>query len=401
MATFRKRGNWWSYRIDIGKDPVTNKRRQVTISESADFPDGFPRKVDAKTAAATHQHELDNGTYIKEKDILFPAFAKLWLKQYAKTTSKKSTIRVRQHESANLSKKFEFTKIKDITPMIYKNALDELHGGNETKKGLADSTISGIHSTGGMIFAYALEMKTIKHDPTENTKVPKTIKTVEELETEEEIPKFLEKEELARLLKTANEHGLKDDYLIFTILSYSGIRVGEFCALKKTDFDFEDFKLSITKTLYNPNNNTVKYELQPPKTKKSKRKIDLEPFIFDEVKKHLAVQAEFKMLHRDIYHDKDFVFVSEEYPGYPYYIKKIENRFARLLKIAKLNTNLTPHSLRHTHVSLLAEAGADLAEIMERLGHQDDDVTKRVYLHVTKAKKKEASQKFGELMKNL
>lgn len=42
----------------------------------------------------------------------------------------------------------------------------------------------------------------------------------------------------------------------------------------------------------------------------------------------------------------------------------------RLLKLAGLNTELTPHSLRHTHTSLLAEGGVSLEQIMERLGHK-------------------------------
>ena len=54
-----------------------------------------------------------------------------------------------------------------------------------------------------------------------------------------------------------------------------------------------------------------------------------------------------------------------------------------------------------THTALLAEAGANLEAIMERLGHSDDEVTKRVYLHITKTVKKETSQKFAELMKSL
>lgn len=87
--------------------------------------------------------------------------------------------------------------------------------------------------------------------------------------------------------------------------------------------------------------------------------------------------------------------------GYPEFIKTIQNRMRRLLLLAGLNRKLTPHSLRHTHTSLLAEAGVGIHEIMERLGHQDDEITKRVYLHVTKNMKKEASQKFGELMRNL
>lgn len=73
----------------------------------------------------------------------------------------------------------------------------------------------------------------------------------------------------------------------------------------------------------------------------------------------------------------------------------------RFLKIAGLNTSLSPHSLRHTHTSLLAEAGVSLEQIMHRLGHSDDETTRNIYLHVTKPKRKEASQKFAELMRNL
>ena len=56
---------------------------------------------------------------------------------------------------------------------------------------------------------------------------------------------------------------------------------------------------------------------------------------------------------------------------------------------------------RHTHTLLPAEAGVGLEEIMERLGHTDDDVPRRVYLHVTKNMKKEAAHKFDKLMDSL
>lgn len=66
-----------------------------------------------------------------------------------------------------------------------------------------------------------------------------------------------------------------------------------------------------------------------------------------------------------------------------------------------MNSKLTPHSLRQTHISLLEEAGVALEQIMDRLGHSDDQITKNVYLHVTKEMKKEASQKFSQLMRSL
>jgi integrase len=57
-------------------------------------------------------------------------------------------------------------------------------------------------------------------------------------------------------LETAKNHGLGHDYLMFLVLSFTGIRVGELVALKWKDVDFKHHTISITKTYYNPNNNT-------------------------------------------------------------------------------------------------------------------------------------------------
>jgi integrase len=47
----------------------------------------------------------------------------------------------------------------------------------------------------------------------------------------------------------------------------------------------------------------------------------------------------------------------------------------------------------------LVEIGVSLEQIMQRLGHSNDEITRKIYLHITKPKRKEASQKFGELMR--
>jgi len=383
-------GAKWAFTIDAGKDPKTGDRRQVNRS-------GFDTKAGAEAAAATLSHEVNNGTYIEESDKNFKDFSGEWLKIYEQTHNVKvSTIRVRQHEIDKLMPYFKYLKIKNITKKQYQDALIDLKA-----KGFADNTLDGIHSTGRMIFKKAAEYDLIKKDPTEYARVPRTQKTVEELEREGDIPEYLEKEELALFLKTAQDKGLLNDYFIFTLLSYTGVRDGELCALKWTDIYNAACEISITKTYYNPTNNLLKYQLLPPKTKKSKRVIDVDPVLIALLEKHKAMQNKTKMRLRDTWHDKDFIFTSKKYPGYPIYIKLIEDRMKRLLKLAGLNESLTPHSLRHTHVSLLAEAGVSLPAIMDRLGHADDDTTTRIYLHVTKVKKLEASQKFSELMKNL
>lgn len=384
-------GAKYEYCVDTGINPANGRRKQERKG-------GFDTAGEAWEACQAVLYELKQGTYIKETDATFKDFAEDWLRIYQRThTVKVSSVRVRRHEMNLLMPYFKYLKIKEITKKKYQEALNDLKD-----KGYSDNTLSGVHSTGRMIFKKAVEYDMIKKDPTEFAKIPRTKKTVEELEQETELPKYLEKEELAVFLEAAKEKGLEGDYIIFRTLAYTGLRAGELCALKWKDIDFKEGTISITKTYYNPTNNAVKYELLTPKTAKSQRVIEVDRSVLDDLDKHRAVQKSVKMLFRTTYHDEGFVFAkTTRHPGYPEIIKKIELRMARLLKLAKLNEALTPHSLRHTHTSLLAEAGVGLPEIMDRLGHTDDDTTKRIYLHVTKTMRKEASQKFSELMRSL
>lgn len=142
---------------------------------------------------------------------------------------------------------FEGYQVKQVSKKMYQDVLVDLY-----EKGYALNTIAGIHSTGKMIFSKAIELEVIKNDPTQYAKLPRPQKTVEEIENEEQVIKYLEKEELARFLQIAKEQGLERDYAIFTTLAYSGLRVGELCAMKWRDLSFTEHTVSITKTYYNP-----------------------------------------------------------------------------------------------------------------------------------------------------
>jgi len=388
---FRKRGKTWYYSVDVGINPATGDRDRV-------YKGGFKTKKEAQAAVATLIHELDQGTYVKEANIIFKEFVEEWLELYQGTGRVKiSTVRVRKHEYNRLMPYFAHYKMKDITRKMYQSSLSKLKA-----EGLSKNTLEGIHCTGRMIFKKAVELGYIKVDPTQYAIIPKTQQTVEEIEAETDVPEYLEKEELSVFLKAAKDKGLEMDIVVFVTLAYTGIRAGELCALKWKDINFKEQTISITKTYYNPTNNTKKYQLLPPKTKSSIRVIEVDTVVLAELEAHRTKQNIVKMGHRKTYHDKGFIFaMTDRSYGYPMYVKKVESRMARLLKLAELNQELTPHSLRHTHTSLLAEAKVGLEEIMERLGHADDEITRRVYLHVTKTMKKEASQKFSELMKSL
>lgn len=394
MASFQKyktkNGDRWMFKIYTDIDPKTGKRRSTTRR-------GFKTKGEAEDAARHMENDLEIGVGFNNNPITFDEFAKKWIKMYEDEKGvKPGTIRIRNHEINNLNKHLAKIKVVDITWQQYQNTLHELN------KTFARNTLEGIHSTGRMIFKKAMQLDIIKKDPTEYAYLPKKTQTVDDLESENVLPNYMEKEELALFLQTAQEKGLDLDFEVFLTLAYTGLRVGELCALKESDILVQDdYFLNITKTHYCPQNNVRKYQLVTPKTKTSRRKIDIDPMVAEALYNVIERNDLLRKEYGKEYHDKGFIFVSKKYPGYPIYPKIIQQRMTRLLKFAELNQDLTPHSLRHTHTSLLAEAGVMIDRIMERLGHSDNETTKQVYLHTTDAVRKSDAKKFGNLMKSV
>ncbi len=397
MASFQtyktKNGERYMFKIYTTINPATGKPRPTTRR-------GFKTLGEAKDAARHMENEIEAGNSLKDIPVTFKEFSDIWIKTYEEERGvKPGSIRVRKHEISKLLPFFENIKMTDITQQQYQNALGKLN------QKFARNTLTGIHNTGKMIFRKAMEKEIIKKNPTEYSYIPKRAKTVEELEKIYELPKYMEKEDLALFLKTAKLHGLELDFEMFVTLAYTGLRAGELCPLKETDMTENNdgrFLLSITKTYYNPNNNIRSFQLVTPKTLSSRRVIDIDDLVVGCVKSVIERNKEIKKIAKEEYYDKGFIFVNNgAYPGYPVYVKLIEQRMARLLKLCGLNESLTPHSLRHTHTSLLAEAEVSLERIMERLGHSDDEITRKVYLHTTEAVRKRDAEKFGNLMKGV
>jgi integrase len=385
MAHFRKRGEKWSYIIDLGIDPLTKRRRQVSKG-------GYEKKRDAQSAARIIEREIEKGTFIKESLIPFETFAHDWLKSYGPKV-KVSSVRARGKEMKHFISVWGPYPIKSITKKMYQDRINELAAT------YSPNYMSGIHACGRMIFRHALELGLIKINPTENIHLPKRQTKVEDLEKKEEEYKFLEKEELALFLNLSKTAGLEMDTLIFTTLAYTGLRIGELLSLKWTDLDLENGKLRVTKTLYNPTNNYEKYELLTPKTTGSIRTIRIDNMLVAMLKKHMIKQRELKLKNRMIYQDLGFVFARDD--GHPQLRKVVETRLKRLLKKAGIEKNITPHSFRHTHTSLLIEAGVGIKEIQQRLGHTDINTTMNIYAHMTANMEEKASEKFSNLMKGL
>ncbi|MBX0359571.1 site-specific integrase [Halobacillus sp. Nhm2S1] len=387
MANYRKRGSKWYFQIYTGVDPSTGKKKFTSKG-------GFKTKKEAQMAAAEVEKEVFENTYVQEQNITFQEFTLEWLKTY-RDTAKISSVRNRQHNLDHLNRFFGNKKIKDITRKQYQAMLASLHNA-----GYAFNTLDGIHATGRMVFRKAVEFNIIKDSPCDFAKIPRKVETVEEVESSKGEIKFMEKEELIRFLNAAKESGIDKDYPMFLTLAYSGLRVGELIALKWSDIDMYKKTLRVTKTYYNPNNRTKEYQLLTPKTKGSIRTLKMDVGVIEVLKRHKEHQDDLIDKMKNEYTQLDFVFAKEvQNLGYPEFLKTVNTHMRRLLKISGIHKELTPHSLRHTHTSLLIEAGVGVKEIQQRLGHGDINTTMNIYAHITENMEEKASQKFSELMR--
>lgn len=59
---------------------------------------------------------------------------------------------------------------------------------------------------------------------------------------------------------------------------------------------------------------------------------------------------------------------------------------------------VTTHGLRHTHCSLLFEAGVPIERVQDRLGHSDIQTTMNIYTHVSEKIKEDTDEQFAKFM---
>ena len=155
------------------------------------------------------------------------------------------------------------------------------------------------------------------------------------------------------------------------------MRRGEALALLKSDIDTENKQLFITKTL-SRNQDSAKV-INATKTSDGNRVIDID----DNTLKLLI-----KLMNTN---DGDILFIDEN----SNYIH-LSTPIKYLDKLVKDNglKRITVHGLRHTHCSLLFEAGATVKEVQHRLGHKDIKTTLDIYTHLTKNQKVDTVNKF-------
>ena len=382
----------WECTEELPRDPVTGERRRVS-ARGKTKPEATA-KVEKKLKEIT-----EYGLTIdpEQSTITFEDLANSWLDTH-KNNLKHSAHRSNEYHVKRFGKYLAKIQVKNITKKMYQNVIDQMRA-----DGYALNTIYSAHAVARKIFRQALVWDIIKSSPAEMAVMPKEVYTIEDLERDEMAEKYLERDELKLFLEVVKERGRPTDDALFIMLAFTGMRVGELCALKWSDVDFESKEFSITKTIFNIDGSKDEYKLLTPKTKKSIRKITFDDKMAGILKKHRLNQKEQMMTKRNMWHDGDFVLTRED--GYPLSPRFVHYRLKRLEKILTnehdFNKKLHPHIFRHTHTAILTEEGVDLRTIMQRLGHADGKTTLAVYTHITNKSKEVAAIKLGNVFNDL
>lgn len=167
------------------------------------------------------------------------------------------------------------------------------------------------------------------------------------------------------------------------ICLYTGIRIGELCALSWSDISFENSSLSINKTIqriYNSNGKTKKSRIHigPPKSISSIRIIPLPKFLLG-----LLNETRTDNNCNNLLSGTQNKFIEP---------RVLQYKFKHYLQkggIRKINF----HSLRHTFATRCIEIGFDAKSLSEILGHSNVNITLNRYVHSSYEQKKKNMEK--------
>lgn len=166
---------------------------------------------------------------------------------------------------------------------------------------------------------------------------------------------------------------------------YTGIRIGELCALKTKDFDFLSKKLKIKQTLQRIQKDQCEdktcISITEPKSTASIREIPLPDFICE---MFLTMKLR----------SNDFILSGTLIPIEP---RTMENRYNRIMKNLGI-TGATFHTLRHTFATRSIEVGFDVKSLSEILGHSSVNITLNSYVHSSFELKAENMKKLEVLL---
>ena len=341
-----------NYRDEFGK-PVKVQVGKKTATSDFSVKDAYAKLIEVKYKLQHDQEPIIRGGRIAKLklDDLWEEFF-----IYAKADKKSWTID-EQNYNKHIKPIFGNKSVKSLNSLDFEKFKQDLFA-----KGLKAQTVKHQLTLIRTIINYAL-----KHDLIKNFTNPLSNGKVKMPKIDNKRQAYLTKEEAKEILDVLKSiHPLT--YHLTVLLLFTGARFSEITgASSKKNKTGEETPLKWTDV--NFNNNTIYF-------KKTKNGND----------RHIAMHDILKETIHYLYENKVNGNVITNSAGG--IILRMPDYFLTAVEAVRpgnqeeqTKNKITAHSLRHTHASWLAEAGLDILQIKEQLGHKNIEMTMR-YAHL-------------------
>ena len=270
------------------------------------------------------------------------------------------------------------------------------------------NTIDSIHTVLHQVLELAVEDDYLRYNPSDNAL--KELKKAVNFEVEKRRALTVSEQEIfeAFLRKKGQYHRW---YPVFTVMLWTGMRVGEITGLRWCDIDLEEGSINVNHTLVYFDKRAEErctFAINTTKTKAGERSIPMLPKVKEAFLMEKEYQRECGVKSESVVDGyRDFIFVNRfgnvQHQGT---LNKALRRIIRDCNFEILDKNkqndviilpkFSNHSLRHTFTTRMCEAGVNIKAMQEILGHADAETTMDIYAEATKELKKSELINFEE-----
>lgn len=337
------------------------------------------------------REELESGLSRDAQHTTLRTYSEEWLaSRMANPEIAARTVSKERARLANINKHLGDMLIAEITARDVRNFLTAIRtvgpdGKAPTVSGrpLSGTTAQGILRTLKQIFEQAVDDEMVLRNPCQRVKAPKN-------DTEEREPLSpMEAKRFQALLDAATP---RPSLVAFRLMLFAGLRRGEACAVRWSDFDADSGQITVARSLCSE---TLTFK--EPKTEAGYRTIPLDAATVAYLKAFRATQAEKLLANGKSLKDACICAKADTDYMHPENLSRSLRRFCD----AHGFEGVTPHILRHTYCCLLFEANTDLKTVQHHMGHSDPTLTMRIYAHYSQNKGIQAASTLGSLMDSL
>ncbi|WP_438831987.1 tyrosine-type recombinase/integrase [Streptococcus pluranimalium] len=370
-------------KVYLGIDSMTGKKVMTTITA--------PTKTLVKTKATQAKAEFaSNGYTVKEtyQVTTFEELAKLWWESYESTVKPNTRQSMKGMIDKHILSVFGSYRLDKLTTPLIQTHVNQWAMSANNGEVDSYSNYGLLVSTTKRILQYSVTLQLIGSNPARDIVIPrkkvKKVKTIKAF-SNQELKLFLDYIDTLDLSDYRNFYF----YCLYKTLLATGCRISELLALEWPDIDFKESAISITKTL-----NRYK-GVNSPKSSSSNRIIDID-------KVTLLLLQQLKNRQRTITRERGYTETVVFSPLTVQYIRS--NSLVYRLKSDFKKAGVTDigfHGFRHTHASLMMNAGLGYKELQHRLGHATLAMTMDTYSHLSKENAKKAVSVFETALKSL